>query len=71
MSVYEKICEIGRNFKHNTFVVFQSDGKTGRIIDFTPDMSEAQEYLRIAKKNGIEGVEIAEYIVAENAVCFH
>lgn len=70
MSVYEKIIEIGRNFNHNTFILFTSDGKTGRIIDFTADPIEAKDYVRIAKKNGIK-VEIAEYDTAEKSVYFH
>lgn len=70
MSVYEKIIEIGKNFKHNTFVIFVSDGRTGRIIDFTPDIREAKSYESVAKKKGIK-VEIAEYDPAENSVYFH
>lgn len=69
MSVYEKIVEIGSNFSHTTYVVFTSNGKTGRIIDFTSDKADAESYRKIGRQNGIE-VEIAEYDPKEKSVYF-
>lgn len=70
MSVYEKIIQIGKQFPYNTFIIFECDGKIGRIIDSVITMKEAEDYRRRGKKLGIR-VDIAEYDVAENAVIFH
>lgn len=69
MNVYEKIIEIGKSFKNNTFIIYQINGNTGHIIDVVADRAEAMEYQRIAKKNGLRA-EIAEYDTAENAVYY-
>lgn len=70
MTVYEGIIQIGKQFPSNTFIVYECNGKTGRIIDFCCTLKEAEEYRKLGKKQGIR-VEIAEYDVEEKAVYYH
>lgn len=70
-SVLEAIIEIGEIFnRSNTFVIFTSNGKVGKIIDYTKDLAKAQDYVRIGKKNLLK-YEVAEYDPVEKSVYFH
>lgn len=69
MTVYEKIVETGKNFNHNTYVIYTLNGDTGRIVDHTSSLSEARSYAKIGKKNGLS-VYVAEYNPNTNEVCF-
>lgn len=70
MTIFEKIHEIGRGFSFNSFTVFELSGNKGRIIDTVCTLKEAQDYVRLAEKNGIK-LEIAEYDIKEKALYFH
>ena len=65
----EKIKEIANNFNHDIFVIYQMEGNTGRIIDYVVSRKEANDYQRIAKKNGFR-VYIAECCKEDNSVIY-
>lgn len=69
MTIAAKIAEIGKNFPYTTYVIYTLNGNTGRIIDFTTDLTEARSYITIGKKNGIP-TYVAEYNPKTDTICY-
>ena len=69
MTIAAKIAEIGKNFPYTTYVIYTLNGNTGRIVDFTDNLTEALSYITLGKKNGM-ACYVAEYNPKTNVICY-